>query len=140
MPTNALADRVVSMAVELDGKAVFFGETGDNGAAGPYTVWRYLLTTPLRPVEGYSVPAAPQSPLEALLRGKVRVKVSYGADVTAAELKLTRRQENSQEWYVDPTWVERVGPPGDTAEEQRRIAARSEELRKQWEKWKQATG
>jgi hypothetical protein len=137
IPAPVLGFRVVPMSVKLDGKEILVGRTGDNGYAGPYTVWRYLKTRPLSPVQGYAVHAEPERPLEAVLRGKLVVNVNYSVDRAVSELKLIRRQENSQEWYVDPDWVERVGPLGDPAEEERKIAAGDEINRKQWEEIKQ---
>jgi hypothetical protein len=121
-PAPVLAMRVISIAVEQDGKEVLIGAAGDDGFPGPHTVWRYLKTSPLHPAPGFNVQPELGRPLEAVLRGKLLVKVRYGADVEASELKLTRRQAGSDAWFIDPSWVENNGPPGDSAEEARRIA------------------
>ena len=131
------AARIIGISIELNGQAILVGEARDNGYPGPYTVWRYLKTSPLTPDKGYAVQTEPGRALEAVLRGKLQVKVRYGAAIAVPELKLTRRQEDQQEWYVDPAWVERVGPPGDPAEEERRNAAGAEEARKDWQRWKE---
>jgi hypothetical protein len=125
--------RVITMSVELDGKLILSATASDNGYAGPYTVWRYLKTRPMKPVTGFTIQPESERPLEAVLRGKLRVKVRYGAEVAASELKLTRRREGDQEWYLDPTWVEQNGPPGDPVEEARKVAAGEEAARKEYE-------
>jgi hypothetical protein len=135
-PGPAPAMRIIAMSVELDGKLILSATTGDNGHVAPYTVWRYLKTRPVEPVTGFTIRPASGRPLEAVLQGKLRVKVRYGAEVAASELKLTRRREGDQEWYLDPTWVEKNGPPGDPAEEARKVAAAEEAARKENEEWK----
>ena len=120
-PAPVLAVRVISIAVEQNGKTVLIGSDFDDGRPRPYTVWRYVMTCPLRPAPGLKVQPEPGRPLEAVLRGKILVSVTYGANVEASELKLTRRREGREEWLIDRSWVERNGPPGDPAVEEPRF-------------------
>ena len=129
LPAPVMASRVVSISVELDGKQILRGSTGDDGLAGPPIVWRYLNDRPLRPVAGYVVQPQPGRPTEAVLRGKLRVSLRYGADVETDELRLLRDSPQSDAWLIDPDWVEANAPPGDLNEESRRLEQR---------RWKQS--
>src|SRR5262245_5697894 len=123
-PAPAWALRVISISVELDGKVVLSGDWGDSGYASPYLVWRYLRTAPLRPVQGFAVKPDPERPFEAVIRGKIRVKVQYGAEAGASELKLERNNKFEEQWLIDSKWVEENGPPGDPVAEENKLSAR----------------
>src|SRR5262249_50719054 len=43
---------------------------------------------------------------------QLRVRASYEAEVAATELRLTRPSPQSEEWLIDPDWVEANSPPG----------------------------
>jgi len=122
----AQAARFITISVELDGKPLLWGHKTDDGIPGIETVfvWRYLTNAPLSPETGASIRPEPDRPLEALLRGNLVVKLEHGTarTVQASELKLTRRSAESDEWYLDPAWVESNDPPGDPVEEAREIA------------------
>jgi len=117
-----LAGRVISLSVELNGKQVLWGGSGDDGVPRPYTVWRYLKTTPLKQVEGFPVPTKLKDPSEGFLKGDIVVKVQYGAEARATELRLKSAPGGG--WLIDPQWVEVNGPPGDAVEEERQITTR----------------
>jgi hypothetical protein len=112
----ARAARYVSLEVEQDGKVVLEGGTGDNGSPGAFEVWNYLKERPVEPVAGFVLEVDPDRPLEATLRGNLRVKVRYGGDVPASELKLTRRQPGSTQWFLDTAWIDSHAPPPDPAQ------------------------
>jgi hypothetical protein len=77
-PSPVLALRVILIDVELDETPILQGSWGDDGAARPYTVWRYLKLAAVRPVRDRVIQPEPGQPLEAVLRGKLMVKVRYG--------------------------------------------------------------
>ena len=110
---QAYAHRVVGYGIELDDRWIFSGTTGDNGFASPGTVWRYLKSRPVTPRKDFAVPVHPDRPLETILKGKICVSISSVDDVYTNELKLIRLTRQSNEWFVDPEWVEKNGPPAD---------------------------
>lgn len=109
--SQAYAARLVDYGIYLDDRRIFYDCTGDNGYAAPSTVWRYLKSRPVTSSKDFAVPVHPDRPLETILKGKIRVFVSYGDNVYTNELKLTRLTRQSNEWFVDPEWVEKNGPP-----------------------------
>jgi hypothetical protein len=124
----AQAARFITLSVELDGKPLLGGHKTDDGIPGLKTVfvWRYLKSAPLYPEAEASIRPEPDRPLEALLRGNLVVKLEHARQtartVQASELKLTRQSAESNQWYLDPAWVESNDPPGDPVEEAREIA------------------
>lgn len=136
IPTPALAGRVISIEVELDGKQVLDGSSVDDGFAGRQVVWRYLMRAPLHPVEGFTPPVDPADPSVAKLKGKLVVKVRYGADASATDLRLKAAPGSG--WLVYPEWVEANAPPGSLAEDEQRATLarevhRSERGAYRWE-------
>ena len=110
---QAYAGRLVSFDIELDDRRVFDDSMIDNGLAAPGTMWRYLKFRPVTPSQDFAVPVHPDRPLETILKGKICVSVSSVDYVYTNELKLTRLTRQSNEWFVDPEWVEKNGPPAD---------------------------
>jgi len=124
----AQAARLLTISVERGGKSILQGEEVDDGIPGLNTVvvWRYPITAPLSPTGEASIRREPDGPLEALLRGNLVVKLKHGQSTSRAvkvsELRLTRQSAESDNWYLDRTWVESNDPPGDRGEEAREIA------------------
>ena len=109
---QAYAMRILGSCIYLDDRPILTGHGADNGYAAPGTVWRNLTSHPLVPCRDFAVPVQSDRPLEAILKGKIRVGVSYGgSDVDTTELKLIRKTRYSIEWFLDPEWVEKYGPP-----------------------------
>ncbi len=109
---QAYAFRILSSCIYLDDRPILHGRGADNGHAAPGTVWRNLTSHRLVPCRDFAVPVQPDRPLEAILKGKIRVSVSSdGGHVDTTELKLIRKTHHSNEWFLDPEWVEKNGPP-----------------------------
>src|SRR5262249_21254953 len=123
-PLPVWAARIVSLEVEQDGKVVLRGSAADDGLPRAPIVWRYLKSHRLQPVEGFALQPESGRPLEAVLRGNLRVHVRYGAEVQTTELRLTRESEQSPSWQIDPAWVEANAPSGDLNPETARVEER----------------
>jgi hypothetical protein len=104
--STALAVRYVKFEISVDGKVALVASRGDTGQ-GSDIVWWYLKQLKLRPVKGYEVKPDGNQPLQATLKGKVRIHARYGGDVTVNELKLVRDSVDGR-WMVDPNEVERT--------------------------------
>jgi hypothetical protein len=106
-PASALADRVVSIVIEVDGKPYLGGAAGDSGHPSNAAVWRYLAVRELEPREGVTITPDPADPLKATLRGKIVVDVRYGGKAEVEELRLVRRSPDAG-WTVAEDDVERM--------------------------------
>lgn len=116
------AERLVSIAVEVDGKPALEGHASDDGFDSPYLVWRHLKGAALAPSPRFQVTPSADDSERATLEGEIVVDVRYGAKVKTTELPLVLVAGN---WQVDPVWVEANGPTGNLAAEQ----AKSNSLR-----------
>lgn len=118
--SSAQAERLVRIAVLVDGKPVLEGHAGDDGFASPYLVWQHLKGAALNPSPGFQVEPAPEVPERATLKGEVVVDVQYAARVKTNELPLMLVAGN---WQIDPAWIAATGPKGDRASEQSKTNA-----------------
>jgi hypothetical protein len=106
---QALAARVIDAGITLPGgRVVLLASTGDNGKAGPDTVWGYLKR--LRFGDGRSVliQPDPDNPLRATLEGKVKVGIDYGGEAEVTKLRLIRDKKTDFRWRIDPKQVDEM--------------------------------
>jgi hypothetical protein len=104
---RCLAARYVPITITVNGHAVLKGGTGDNGAADPDVIWRYLQNAKLEPIGKYGVEHDPQDPSRATLTGKIILEVSYAGRADLSELKLVRAGDFAT-WKVAPDEIERT--------------------------------
>jgi hypothetical protein len=104
---RCLAARYVPITISVNGRAVLKGGTGDNGAADPDVVWRYLKNAKLQPIGEYGVEHNPQDPSRATLTGTIVLEVAYAGRADLSELKLVRA-DDAASWKVAPDEIERT--------------------------------
>jgi hypothetical protein len=104
-PAAGWAARYVKFAVYLDKRMVLTASTGDEGQDAD-TVWGYLKTLPLKPVDGFVIKPDPRNPLRATLRGTALIFAPYGGAAEVRSLGLVRKSADSTEWTVEPRIVE----------------------------------
>ncbi|MFO0817518.1 MAG: hypothetical protein U1A77_06225 [Pirellulales bacterium] len=119
-PRQAWAVRVVSFEILLDGKLVLRGQVGDNGNANANEVWDYLKTLEFQEPERRFVPEKERAaddfhivpdegnPLQATLRGEIRLFARYGGDIRVKELKLVRATPKATKWRLSPEDFQRT--------------------------------
>lgn len=120
LTTPAFARREIHFEILLDSKVILHGRLGDDGRAGPDEVWGYLRTlkftqpTPEqvpedeRPAADFRIQPEPDRPLQARLRGKIRIFNRYGGDIVLTELQLVRSSPESEQWQLAPAEVART--------------------------------
>ena len=109
-PHPALANRIISATIAVDGKSVLVADGFDNGDAPIELVWRRLASMEFAPAAGApaagapAVAADPADPLRATLKGDIEVRVNQGK-ARVKELRLVRRSDKAG-WSVHPQDVE----------------------------------
>jgi hypothetical protein len=104
---RCLAARYVPITVSVNGRAILKGGTGDNGAADPDLVWRYLKNAKLQPIGEFGVEHDPQDRSRATLTGTIVLEVAYAGRADVSELKLIRADDGAS-WRVAPDEIERT--------------------------------
>jgi hypothetical protein len=97
----------VQFEIPLDGKVVLEAHRLDQGQE-PDVVWDYLKGLEFQPEKDFRVPVDPDNPLQATLKGKVRIFARYGGDVTVSTLRLVRDRKELDKWRLDPKEVEKT--------------------------------
>ncbi len=120
LTTPAYARRLIHFEILLDGKVILHATLGDNGKASPDEVWEYLRTVKFaqptpeqlpedeRPAADFRILPEPDRPLQARLRGKIRIFNRYGGDIVLTELQLVRSSPHSDQWQLAPAEVSRT--------------------------------
>jgi hypothetical protein len=110
---EASADRaLIANILLIDGRVELAAGTTDDGTASRDQVWQYLKRIVFRGSSGYLggglfrlVPDQ-GNPLQATLKGKIRVAIEYGGAAEATELRLVRKDRDSLDWRIHPDDVD----------------------------------
>jgi hypothetical protein len=135
----AQAARFVEFRIYLNGQFILLASRGDEGEPDKDVVWDYLKDQPLRtpdatdlardrrdgPRKGapkpepFVVKADADNPLQATLKGKIKVYCRYSYTREVSTLWLVRKSEKDSVWRVAPDEVKRMreveanSPPPD---------------------------
>jgi hypothetical protein len=104
--SQACAARVITATILLvDGRVEISTETKDDGAANQDQVWEYLKTLEFPGSSGHGgkgIEIVPDkgNPLQATLKGTIRVAIQYGGVAEVTELRLVRKSKDSSSWRI----------------------------------------
>jgi hypothetical protein len=105
LAASAHAARLVDFTISLDGHVVMESVGFDSGEQPPREVWTYLQNRLFKPKPGFTVPADAGNPLQATLRGRIRIGTRYGGFADVPSLQLFRDDPAKNAWRLAPAEV-----------------------------------
>lgn len=112
-PAVAQAARLLTATVECDGLLVLRTAYQDDGRQAAGAVWQYLGRKPLWSEGATTIVADTADPRQATLQGNLVIRLQHGdRTIVAARadtLRLARTDTSSQDWFLAPGEVERIG-------------------------------
>ena len=123
--STALAARLVSMTVTLDGKKILVSSAGDNGRPLPDEVWGYLAKAVFKATDDFPAVEAEADGHQLLgdpAKGDIQVRVHYGGSATTHRLNLIRvPMERRGEWKIDRGDIQRLFETRTTGRRRRAV-------------------
>lgn len=105
------AARIIDAEIALfEGRIVMAG-TRDDGKADPATVWSYLKKVTFGDGRSLQIRPDKDNPLQATLKGKIKVRMDYGGEAETTKLRLIRSRETDSSWKIHPDDVDELAKP-----------------------------